>query len=74
MQSIPNFEILCDLFQKFKNSEEAESTSAIQQMLELDGYAEWLDWMEKNHPNELPWSLWNTANKFLLSMYAVNLR
>ena len=54
MQQIPNFEILCDLFQKFKNSEEAESTSAIQQMLELDGYAEWLDWMEKNHPNELP--------------------
>jgi hypothetical protein len=54
MQNIPNFEILCELFQKFKNSEEVESTSAIQQMLELDGYAEWLDWMEKNHPNELP--------------------
>lgn len=65
MQSIPNFEILCDLFQKFKNLEEAESTSAIQQMLELDGYAEWLDWMEKNHPNELPWILWNTVDKIL---------
>ena len=54
MNNIPNFKILCELFKKFKSSNEEESISAIQQMQELDGYIEWLSWMEINHPDELP--------------------
>ena len=51
---IPNFQVLCDLLEKFKNSSDEDSVWLIYEMYEIEGYDEWLDWMEKNRPNELP--------------------
>jgi len=52
--NIQNFELLCDLLKKFNQSSEEDSIWIINEMYEIDGYDEWLEWMEKNRPNELP--------------------
>ncbi len=52
--NIQNFELLCDLLKKFNQSSEEDSVCIINEMYEIDGYDEWLDWMEKNRPSELP--------------------
>jgi hypothetical protein len=52
--NIKNFELLCDLLKKFNQSSEDDSVWIINEMYEIDGYDEWLDWMEKNRPSELP--------------------
>ena len=51
---IPNFQVLCDLLEKFKKSSDEDSVWLINEMYEIEGYDEWLDWMEQNRPNELP--------------------
>lgn len=51
---IPNFEKLCELLKKFKSSTEEDSVWIINEMTELDGYDNWLAWMEEHRPNELP--------------------
>lgn len=51
-EDIPNFDELCRLLKEW--DKEPEDSGYIQQMQELDGYEEWLDWMEKNRPDELP--------------------
>lgn len=52
--NIPNFDKLCSLLEKFNNSSEEDGVWIINEMLEIEGYSEWLGWMEKNHPDELP--------------------
>ena len=54
MEGIKNFEQLCNLLTKFKNASEEDSVWLINEMQELDGYFEWLEWMEKNRPEDLP--------------------
>jgi hypothetical protein len=51
---IPNFQVLCDLLEKFKKSSDEDSVWLINEMYEIEGYDEWLDWMEQNRPSELP--------------------
>ena len=51
-QEIPNFEVLCDLLKEWDKN--PDDSSFIQEMLSIEGYEEWLDWMEKNRPDELP--------------------
>ena len=51
---IPNFQVLCDLLEKFKNSSDEDSVWLINEMYEIEGYDEWLVWMEQNRPSELP--------------------
>jgi hypothetical protein len=51
-KDIPNFDELCDLLAIW--DENPEDPYYIQSMQAMDGYGEWLDWMEKNHPEALP--------------------
>lgn len=51
---ITNFQVLCDLLEKFNKSSEEDSVWLINEMYEVEGYEEWLDWMQENRPNELP--------------------
>ena len=52
--NIPNFEKLCELLKQFNNSTEEDSVWIVNEMTELDGYDDWLAWMEEHRPNELP--------------------
>jgi hypothetical protein len=52
--TITNFEKLCKLLRQFNSSTEEDSVWIINEMTELDGYDEWLAWMEENRPNDLP--------------------
>jgi hypothetical protein len=52
--NIPNFEKLCELLKQFNNSTEEDSIWIIHEMQDMDGYDEWLIWMEEHRPNELP--------------------
>lgn len=51
---IQNYGLLCDLLRKYKSSSEGDAEWIIHQMQDIDGYFEWLEWMEKNRPSELP--------------------
>jgi hypothetical protein len=50
---IPNFQVLCDLLEKFKKSSDEDSVWLINEIHEIEGYDEWLE-MEQNRPSELP--------------------
>ena len=52
--NITNFKKLCELLRQFNSSTEEDSVWIINEMTELDGYDEWLAWMEENRPNDLP--------------------
>lgn len=52
--NITNFEKLCELMRQFNSSTEEDSVWIINEMTELDGYDEWLAWMEENRLNDLP--------------------
>lgn len=49
---IKNFEKLCKLLQKWDQN--PDDHFIIHEMLEIEGYDEWLAWMEINRPDELP--------------------
>ena len=51
-KDIPNFEELCLLLKAW--DEEPEDPYWIQMMQNMEGYNEWLEWMETNRPEELP--------------------
>jgi hypothetical protein len=51
-KDIPDFDELCDLLAIW--DENPEDSYYIQSMQAMDGYGEWLDWMEKNRPEALP--------------------
>ena len=51
-KDIPNFDELCELLAVW--DENTEDPYYIQMMQALDGYSEWLEWMEKNRPEALP--------------------
>lgn len=51
---IPNFKKLCELLKHFNSSTEENSVWIINEMTELDGYDDWLEWMEEHRPNDLP--------------------
>ncbi len=42
-----NFQVLCDLLEKFKKSSEEDSVLLINEMYETEGYDEWLNWIEQ---------------------------
>lgn len=50
---ISNFEKLCELLEKFNNSTEEDSIWIIQEMIDMDGYDDWLQSMEEHRPNDL---------------------
>jgi hypothetical protein len=52
--SIPNFEKLSALLKQFNNSTEEYSVWIINEMTGLEGYDDWLAWMEEHRPNDLP--------------------
>lgn len=49
---IPNFDSLCELLKK--SDRDPENIGYIYEMMALDGYEEWLEWMKEHRPNELP--------------------
>lgn len=52
--NIVNFEKLSELLNQFNNSTEEDSIWIIHEMQDMDGYDEWLQWMEEYRPNDLP--------------------
>ncbi len=52
--NIPNFEKLSNVLKEFKESSDEDSIWIIQEMYEIEGYDQWLEWMETYRPNELP--------------------
>lgn len=53
-QNIPNFDLLCGMLKDYMSASEEDATTLIIEMQNIYGYYKWLDWMEKNRPNELP--------------------
>ena len=51
-QEIPNFDKLCELLKK--SDQNPENLGYIHEMMELDGYEEWREWMILNRPDQLP--------------------
>ncbi len=51
---IPNFQSLCDLLEKYKSATEGDAVWIIHEMQDIEGYFEWLEWMERNRPTDLP--------------------
>jgi hypothetical protein len=51
-QEIPNFDKLCELLKK--SDQNPENLGYIYEMMELEGYEEWREWMRSNRPDELP--------------------
>lgn len=51
-EEITNFDKLCELLKKSDQS--PENLGYIYEMMGLDGYDEWLTWMQKHRPGELP--------------------
>mgnify|MGYP005990392441 FL=1 len=51
-QEIPNFDKLCELLKK--SDQDPENLGYIYEMMALEGYDEWHEWMKLNRPNELP--------------------
>jgi len=49
-----NFDKLCELLEKSKKLSPSESIWIINEMVELDGYEDWLEWMKNNKPKDLP--------------------
>lgn len=54
MEHIPNFETLAQLFKKWLAASDEDADWLIREMQELDGYSEWLEWMEENQPEDFP--------------------
>lgn len=51
-KEIPNFDHLCALLKK--SDQDPENLGYIYEMMALEGYDEWHEWMKLNRPNELP--------------------
>ena len=51
-QEIPNFDKLCELLKK--SDQDPENLGYIYEMMALEGYDEWHEWMKLNRPDELP--------------------
>lgn len=49
---IPNFTKLNELLEK--SDKDPENLGFIQDMMALEGFNEWHDWMKKHRPNDLP--------------------
>jgi hypothetical protein len=50
---IKNFEKLYELLEKSKKLPPSESIWLINEMVELEGYEDWLVWMKNNRPKDL---------------------
>ena len=51
-EKILNFEKLCELLKK--SDQDPENIGYIYEMMAVDGYEEWLEWMHLTRPEELP--------------------
>jgi hypothetical protein len=51
-KEIPNFDKLCELLKK--SDQNPENLGYVYEMMELEGYDEWHEWMLLNRPDELP--------------------
>ena len=51
-KEIPNFHKLCELLKK--SDQDPETLGYIYEMIALNGYDEWHEWMKLNRPDELP--------------------
>lgn len=51
-KEIPNFEQLCALLKK--SDQDPENLGYIYEMMALEGYEAWHEWMKVNWPDELP--------------------
>ena len=51
-KEIPNFDKLCELLKK--SDQNSENLGYIYEMMELEGYDAWHEWMLLNRPDELP--------------------
>lgn len=54
MDNIPNFDKLTELLKQYNAASDEDAVWLIHEMQDLEGYYEWLAWMEKNKPEELP--------------------
>ncbi|ARU00170.1 hypothetical protein [Yoonia vestfoldensis] len=51
-RGIPNFDKLCELLKK--SNQDPENLGYIYEMMALEGYEAWHEWMKVNRPDELP--------------------
>ncbi len=49
---IPNFERLSKMMEA--SDKEPDNLGIIQEMMAIEGYSRWLEWMEENRPEKLP--------------------
>jgi len=50
---IKNFDKLCEMLEESKKLSPSESIWLINEMVEQEGYEDWLDWTKNNRPKDL---------------------
>ena len=53
-ENIANFDKLYEMFKEWMNTSDNDEHWVIREMQNMEGYSDWLEWMEENKPNELP--------------------
>jgi len=53
-ENIANFDKLYAIFQEWMNTSDEDEHWVIREMQNMEGYSDWLEWMEENKPDELP--------------------
>ena len=53
-ENIANFDKLYEMFKEWMNTSDNDEHWVIREMQNMEGYSDWLEWMEENKPDELP--------------------
>ena len=53
-ENIANFDKLYEMFKEWMNTSDEDEHWVIREMQNMEGYSDWLEWMEENKPDELP--------------------